>query len=169
MRFIITAERPLRQMYGPDGYQSILEHLNRLAELPRWEGARVIAVDNEKECHKLTPGVSPTSVDSIEINRWLARVEQVQGDLIEHLLIAGGDSVIPFHRISPDPTGDDKELLSDNPYAARDLDFILPDRAVGRIPNPNDSTVVDFLDLLGSTIGQNDIINLNDSDQSMRF
>ena len=163
MQLIITAEKPLVQMYGLDGYRSIRDSLGRLAQLPRWGGAPVVAVDVANECQNLTPGDAPRSLDPIEVNRWLSQVEKVKEEPLDHLLIAGDDLVVPFHRIRPDPTGDDSELLSDNPYASRDLAYLIPDRAVGRIPNTNHSGVATFLGLLESTINQPNVAKLDEA------
>jgi hypothetical protein len=58
-----------------------------------------------------------------------------QGQEIRYTLIVGGDSIIPFHRL-PNPIDDqDADVPSDNPYASRDANYFIPERAVGRMPD----------------------------------
>ncbi|RKX68787.1 hypothetical protein DRP53_09995, partial [candidate division WOR-3 bacterium] len=61
---------------------------------------------------------------------------------IDYLTILGGDEIIPFFRL-PNPCEDDDEyVLSDNPYASRDDEYLIPERAVGRIPSAGN---IDFM------------------------
>ncbi|MFQ6000906.1 MAG: C25 family cysteine peptidase, partial [Anaerolineae bacterium] len=60
---------------------------------------------------------------------------QAEGREAKFLLLVGGDDVIPFCRL-PNPADDGElEVWTDNPYASRDDNFLLPQRAVGRIPD----------------------------------
>ncbi|MDP2728390.1 MAG: hypothetical protein Q8P59_12715, partial [Dehalococcoidia bacterium] len=51
-----------------------------------------------------------------------------------HILLVGGDEVLPFHRLANPTDDDDPFLLSDAPYAAGQHVFVSR-RAVGRIPD----------------------------------
>ncbi len=65
---------------------------------------------------------------------------------IDSILIIGGDDVIPFHRL-PNPVDDaDREVYSDNPYAARDENYFAPDRPIGRFPDPDTGALVTMID-----------------------
>ncbi len=75
------------------------------------------------------PGLVKGLVDDLD-----AQMEG-EGRRIRYLLIVGGDGIVPFHRL-PNPIDDpDTQVLSDNPYGARQADVLLPDRAVGRLPD----------------------------------
>ncbi|MFN2199299.1 MAG: C25 family cysteine peptidase [Anaerolineales bacterium] len=57
-----------------------------------------------------------------------------RGEMIGAVLIVGGTSVIPFHRL-PNPVDDlDAEIYSDNPYATCDENYFVPEWPVGRFP-----------------------------------
>ena len=64
---------------------------------------------------------------------------------IDYLTIIGGDEVIPFFRLPNPCEDDDVYVLSDNPYASRDDEYLIPERAVGRIPSPDWEFVIDQL------------------------
>ncbi|HIE06136.1 MAG TPA: hypothetical protein EYP58_04975, partial [bacterium (Candidatus Stahlbacteria)] len=54
---------------------------------------------------------------------------------IDYLTILGGDEIIPFFKLPNPCDDDDQDVLSDNPYASRDDEYLVPERAVGRIPS----------------------------------
>ncbi|MFQ6058519.1 MAG: C25 family cysteine peptidase [Anaerolineae bacterium] len=61
------------------------------------------------------------------------------GQTLDSVLILGGDEIIPFHRL-PNPSyspgwDPDEEVPSDNPYASTDDEYLIPERAVGRMPD----------------------------------
>lgn len=54
---------------------------------------------------------------------------------IDYLTILGGDEIIPFFHLKNPCEDDDESVLSDSPYASRDDEYLVPERAVGRIPS----------------------------------
>jgi tetratricopeptide (TPR) repeat protein len=56
------------------------------------------------------------------------------GERIGALLIVGGPEIVPFHHL-PNPVDDqDDDVPSDNPYAALDENYFIPEWPVGRLP-----------------------------------
>jgi len=67
-----------------------------------------------------------------------------------NFLILGGHTIIPFHKI-PNPCADDDAIVySDNPYASRDDDILIPERSLGRLPDDNSNDPAFFVALLES-------------------
>jgi hypothetical protein len=64
---------------------------------------------------------------------------------LDSVLILGGHEIVPFHQLdnpSFSPGGDsDTEVLSDNPYASSDDEYLIPERAVGRLPDGRSNDV----------------------------
>jgi len=82
--------------------------------------------------------VKQTKKDARSIRKFIQKVEIKWGD-IDCLLILGGDKVVPFFRLKNPCDDNDKKVLSDNPYASRDNDFLIPERSCARIPDNNDA------------------------------
>jgi len=68
------------------------------------------------------------------IRQFILNTEKRWGE-IDFLLLLGGDSVIPFFRLLNPCQDRDGVVVSDNPYASRDSDHAIPERACARIPD----------------------------------
>jgi hypothetical protein len=68
------------------------------------------------------------------IRQFILSIEERWGD-IDFLLLLGGDSVVPFFRLRNPCEDSDDVVVSDNPYASRDKDHAIPERACARIPD----------------------------------
>ncbi len=68
------------------------------------------------------------------IRKYILDIEKKWGR-IDFLLLVGGDEVIPFFRLKNPCDDGDQEVLSDNPYASRDKDFLIPERVCARMPD----------------------------------
>ncbi|MCX7995092.1 MAG: C25 family cysteine peptidase [candidate division WOR-3 bacterium] len=77
-------------------------------------------------------GIKPCKKNPKAIRDFINKAEDRWGK-IKTILIIGGDSVAPFFRL-PNPCDDDASVLSDNPYASSDDDFLIPERSIARIP-----------------------------------
>lgn len=75
------------------------------------------------------------------IRKYILDIEKKWG-IIDNLLLLGGDSIIPFFRLDNPCDDGDNKVLSDNPYASRDDDFLIPERVCARIP---DNRSADFI------------------------
>lgn len=145
---IITARSKLQAKYGDEALQRIEEKLEQLVKAiatgQKME-ARVIYVDEATLLR--TYGLAPADFqDPYSISALLAALDKAlasQGKRMHFVLIIGGDGIIPFFRL-PNPTEDpDREVISDAPFAGGE-NWLLPQRAVGRIPD-GDSDVPDLL------------------------
>ena len=137
---IISSRRALTEKYGQLGFERLDSDLGELKQAVEEQAGLetvVLYVDDEKslERYSLEP-VDATNPYKIKIllDAVDAQLAEV-GQAIRYLLIIGGDRIIPFHRL-PNPVDDqDAVVPSDNPYACRDNNYLVPDRAVGRLPD----------------------------------
>ncbi len=78
--------------------------------------------------------IKPVPKKPNSIREFINRLEEKWGE-IEIVLIIGSDNVVPFYRLPNPCEDDDRNVLSDNPYASRDDDFLIPERVCARIPD----------------------------------
>jgi hypothetical protein len=77
-----------------------------------------------------------------------------RGERIGSLLIIGGPEIVPFHNL-PNPVEDaDNDVLSDNPYAARDNNYFISDWPVGRISGGSSAEPGSLLKILREIINR---------------
>jgi hypothetical protein len=67
----------------------------------------------------------------VDLDTALAR----NGERIGAVLIVGGPSIVPFHRLPNPVDDDDDEVQSDNPYGTLDENYFIPEWPVGRLPD----------------------------------
>ena len=72
------------------------------------------------------------------IRDFISKIEDKWG-MLDFLLLLGGDHIIPFFRLKNPCDDSDSKVLSDNPYASRDDDYLIPERACSRIPDNKDA------------------------------
>lgn len=135
MELIVTSKFRLAEKYGPHGFMRIEEKLSELERAPKGLEIKRVYVDEGSTLDGLEP-VDPT--DPWAIKALIDGIDerlQAEGREAKFLLLVGGDDVIPFCRL-PNPADDGElEVWTDNPYASRDDNFLLPQRVVGRIPD----------------------------------
>lgn len=154
---MLSSQRGLTKKYGAEGFRRVDEALSTLQQVVAAHidlSALLIYVD---EVNSLAPyGLQPVD----PTNPWQIKVllEQLETYLksreqeIRYLLIVGGDAIIPFHRL-PNPINDqDADVPSDNPYAAQDTNYFIPERAVGRLPDGEGEGVTVLLALIKEVI-----------------
>jgi hypothetical protein len=145
---ILTSKKRIVAKYGDDSFgrldRKLQEYTKSLAIANI--AATVLYVDDPDSAsqHNLSP-VDPTQAEKVK-----AQIDEVDrnaaqnGQELAYVLILGGDSIIPFFRLQNSTEDDDEHILSDNPYASRDADFISPERALGRMPD-GEGTDISFL------------------------
>ena len=137
---IISNKSGLTREYGQLGFNQLDKDLRELKQAIEGQAglkAVIIYVDDRLSLvsYDLQP-VDPTNPWQIKmlIDNLDVRLNE-QGQEIRYILIVGGDPIIPFHRL-PNPIDDqDTDVPSDNPYASRDANYLIPERAVGRMPD----------------------------------
>jgi hypothetical protein len=137
---IVSSKDRLTQKYGEPGFNQLNDDLNELRRAIEGQAdlqSTTVYVDDGPSLLRYgLQSADPTNpwqikrlVDDLEVHL------KERGTEIRYLLIVGGDSVIPFHRL-PNPADDqDMDVPSDNPYASRDSNYLVPERAVGRMPD----------------------------------
>jgi hypothetical protein len=142
---IISSSQALTEKYGRLGLERLDSDLRELCQAVEDRAAVetvVLYVDDEKSAERY--GLEPVDpANPYEIKLLIDTLDTRLaggGQRIRYLLIIGGDEIIPFHRL-PNPVEDpDAFVLSDNPYACRDRNYLVPDRAVGRLPDGESQT-----------------------------
>lgn len=153
VHLIISSKQALQRKYGRSGFQQLDDDLHGLARVIEAHTdleAVVAYVDDEASVKRF--GLRPVDASNPwQVKKFVDGVDAQlarQGRKVRYVLIVGGDTVIPFHRL-PNPVDDqDLDVPSDNPYACRDANYLVPERAIGRMPDGEN----DGLDFLHSVI-----------------
>ncbi len=78
--------------------------------------------------------IRPVKRRAQSIRAFVSKIEEKWGT-IDFLLLVGGDSIVPFFRLENPCDDSDASVLSDNPYASQDDNFLIPERVCARIPD----------------------------------
>jgi hypothetical protein len=137
---ILSSRSALTRRFGAAGFDAIDQRLRTLAAALRRRGiAASCAYHDDAATLQIEEriAVSPAIHDAGAIRdmvRSLSAALGEHGRELGVLLLVGGDTIIPMHRL-PNPIPDDDPLvLSDNPYASDDPGYLIPQRVVARIP-----------------------------------
>lgn len=136
---ILSIKSNLVKQYGKSTADVIEKEMQKLAVLFQkrqgW-GAMVYMPDNAKRMSKLGIPVLET-IDPWKIKLAISDLDGAlgkRGEMIGAMLIIGGPEIVPFHSL-PNPTDDsDADVPSDNPYAALDTNYFIPEWPIGRLP-----------------------------------
>jgi hypothetical protein len=137
---IISSRRALTEKYGQLGFERLDSDLRELKEaIEQQADLQTVVVYVDDEDSLAGYGLEPVDPGNPYKIKMLIDAVDAQlagrGQEIRYLLIIGGDGIIPFHRL-PNPVDDqDAVVHSDNPYACRDNNYLVPDRAIGRLPD----------------------------------
>ena len=141
---ILTTRTGLEAQFGVQSAKVILTELKKLTKVvedkKQWSSILFLPDDLET-CGRY--GITPVSaIDPWKIKLALVDLDnnlQQRGERIGSVLIVGGESVVPFHKL-PNPTDDnDTEVPSDNPYGSLDSNYFIADWPVGRLPGEDGS------------------------------
>ena len=146
MELIISSKKKLLDKYGSNNFLMIETALHKLIDALKNDGidSLLIYIDDRDSLsrYRLQP-VDPENPEKIKelLDNVQKGIEVSYRTTIEYFLLIGGDDIVPFYRIPNPvygPNGDsDKEIYSDSPYASTDDEFLVPERAIGRIPDSN--------------------------------
>lgn len=137
---IVTSKDRLIERYGLPGFNQVAGDLHGLGQAIEGQTGLDVIVLYIDDGPALAPyGLRPVdAADPTQVKKAIDGLDgwlNEQGKEVRYLLIVGGDSVLPFHRL-PNPMDDpDADVPSDNPYASRDGNYLIPERAVGRMPD----------------------------------
>ena len=142
MLLIVTRKIPIFELFGGSATDELTGLMRQHADAVRAGGttAALAVLDDADSMAEL--GMSPVS-DSLAVDirtrlQEIAGICEVRGDPVAHILLLGGDGIIPFFRLpNPVPAGvdPDQQVFSDNPYGFLDspADWLAPTIGVGRI------------------------------------
>lgn len=147
---LLACEEKLRDRFGQEGASEVdgaLQELSLAAER-RGVSGRVVYLDRPP----FPELPRPDTGDPQQIKTFLDELDRrldEEGLDFHYLLLVGGDELLPFARL-PNPTEDvDEAVPSDNLYASRDPTYLIPERAVGRIPDDGSGDAAFLVDQLG--------------------
>lgn len=129
VEILMSSRNNLMEKYGRDGFSQIDKAIVELKESIESSGveSNILWVE---------------SADPGEVRKEIAEAEKKFTPRRISLLIIGDDEIIPFFRLKNEVEDGDPHIWSDAPYASSDESWIIPERAVGRIPG---TEKVDFL------------------------
>jgi hypothetical protein len=143
MLLILSRKSPLVASFGAAACDQLVGLMREYADTVSASGARAALAVLDDAGSMAEFGLAPAGDSQATVIR--ARLKQIgaicqlRGDPITHLLLSGGDDVIPFFRL-PNPVtapdiDPDRVVLSDNPYGFLDEpdDWLAPTIPVGRI------------------------------------
>lgn len=144
MELIISSKEKLKEKYG-EGFSQIEAKLKGLQAALKGEklDSAIVYVDDEKSLKSFgQKPVDPEKPNEIKIliDKIHKKIKAQKKEL-KHILIIGGDAIIPFHHVKnpvpfdPEQGDPDEEVLTDNPYASTDDDILIPERSLGRMPD----------------------------------
>jgi hypothetical protein len=137
---IVTSKDGLTRRYGLAGFNQLESDLRSLRQaIEDQTGLEMVTVYVDDGPSLAPYGLRPVdAADPLQVKKTIDGLDgclNEQGKEVRYLLIVGGDSIVPFHRL-PNPIEDqDADVPSDNPYASRDGNYLIPERAVGRMPD----------------------------------
>jgi len=137
---MVSSRDALVWKYGLSGFERVdaaLRDLKTAIEARADLDVVMAYVDDEASLSRF--GLQPVNhTNPWQVKRLIDKVDEKLDEEdrgIRYLLIVGGDGIIPFHRL-PNPVEDqDSDVPSDNPYACRDGNYLVPERAAGRLPD----------------------------------
>lgn len=146
MDFVITHKKRLLRKYGKKGTFHIIEAVKKLV---RVKSGRLFLID---ELNGVLNGFDFKK--RVEPKRFKKFLDVLDKDSKKEntFLIIGGNSIIPFYKVENPTDDEDKVILTDAPYASRDDDFLIPQRAFGRIPDSHEKAEDFLLSIIEQTI-----------------
>lgn len=163
VRLILSSRQRLVSRYG-EGAQGELDA--KLSELCHAASAATgdevikVYVDEDSDLHEFgATGVDPS--DARQVARLIGQLDSAlkrDSKELRSLLIIGGDSVIPFHRLANPADDEDLEIMSDWPYGARDGSPLLAGLSVGRFPDGDASHPETLVRLIDAAIAHHNAL-----------
>lgn len=136
VEWMITCHQTLLEKYGQDGIARIEEILVSLSERVQRSQRISVRLIYADQVESLRPyGIPPAKPGKAETFKRVIDLlceSEKRDDNQSHVLLIGGDDIIPFFRWADSDGG---TLLTDAPYAAEGNQIFMPVRSVGRIPD----------------------------------
>ena len=143
MHLIVSSKRKLGEKYGAGGLARLESKLTDYEATLTEVGIDSTRVYVDDPASLTAFNLSPVDAEDAGAIKDLLDAQEdallASGQALDSVLILGGHQIVPFHQLdnpSFSPGGDtDTEVLSDNPYASTDDEYLIPERAVGRLPD----------------------------------
>lgn len=142
---VLSCRSTLERNFGPTFVERLGEAVHDLVRsigLQEDRAIHFVALDDPEQMRGLgaESPEDPTNPEQVRVAvESLGDGLLTQNNDLRHLLILGGDDIVPFCRV-PNPTDDqDEDIYTDAPYGARNGSYLLPTRAVGRLPDSGDA------------------------------
>ncbi len=135
---LVTHRGSLARRYGAETAGEILRRIEHLRDALDQRGIRgeILLVDQPPSG---APVLDPSGADGAkaiaEIIRNVRKTIEDGNHRLDAILLIGGDSVIPFHRLANPSQDSDSTLCSDNPYGCSGGSDHVPDIVVARLPD----------------------------------
>lgn len=145
IHMLLANRSALVRRFGMSASKQIDQSIRQLCQVLRQQGMTVCAGYIDDPVDLVIGDIrvhQPVATDAMAIRdmvRVFAERVQSRGLEVATLLLIGGDDCIPFHRLHNPIPDDEKNLLSDNPYACDDSGYLIPQRIVARIPTGDDN------------------------------
>jgi len=142
---IITHRKNLLNKYGKYAAEKILKAISQLVNV---KNAELYLIDELKGV--LNKFDFKNTVEPAKLKSFFDKIDSNSKNKLDFLII-GGHSIIPFYKMENPADDQDRFLLTDAPYASSDNDYLIPQRAFGRIPDSSDEKPDFLLHLLRQT------------------
>lgn len=160
MELILSSRQALSTKYSHNNFRNVNYQLTQLQTALKEDylESAIVYVDDSSSLQPF--GLRPVNPENPhEIKKLIDDIQNIivaDGKTLDFVLIIGGDDIIPFHRIpNPvySPDGDpDTEIFTDNPYASSDEEYLVPERALGRIPDSASKNIYFLLNQIKNAI-----------------
>ena len=134
---LVTHRGSLLRRYGQQTVEEIERRMDRLLAALGERGivGRVLMVDQGSSGRSRSDAAEADPRAVSELIQAARKQLEASNLRLDTILIVGGDSVIPFHRL-PNPSQDaDDAVCSDNPYGSESGSVHVPDIVVARLPD----------------------------------
>src|SRR3989442_10876716 len=140
-KLMFSNSTELRRKYDPAGFEQVHRKLLEMMQQDKKRNVSttLIYVDDDESLKAFGVSKVDNGSDFRQVKEVVDRV--AASGRFDYFLIVGGDDVIPFFQFDNPAVDEDHEVPSDNGYASSQPEnsltskFLVPDRALGRLPD----------------------------------
>ncbi|TES91934.1 MAG: hypothetical protein E3J87_06640 [Candidatus Cloacimonadota bacterium] len=129
MDFVFSHKKNLLKKYEKKGAYNVIKSIKELVNMKKGELFLIDELNGKLKRFNFKKRVEPK-----RLKKFFDAIDKDSKEENTFLLV-GGHSIIPFYKVENPTDDEDKEIFTDAPYASRDTDFLIPQRAFGRIPD----------------------------------
>lgn len=144
---IISSREKLRDKYGEVSFAQIEAKIGAYIQALANAGISAVLVYVDSVDSLEAYGLSPVDPgNSLDIKGLVDELDKKLSPA--YTFIIGGHSIIPFHILSNPVKDLDTIVYSDSPYASKDNEFLIPERALARLPDDSSGDASFLLSLI---------------------